>query len=213
MPTLSGVPRYPERLLTDDESVVFEMRPHWRVLIPAVFWILLGGGAIAVAATQVADAPSWLVPTVSLLALVFVLGLAVPPLVRWFFTQYVLTTERIVVRQGVIARSGTEIPLENINNVLFTQSVAERLLGYGDVLIESAGESGQSRLRDVPDPEAFQSKVYAVREERSLHFSRGGPGGGRDEVAQLEALAELHERGKLTDEEFEAQKRRLLDDG
>lgn len=207
------MPKYPERLLTDDESVVVEMRPHWRVLIPAVAWVLLGVAAVVVS-LQVADRPSWLVPTVALLALVLLLGLAAPPVIRWLFTQYVLTTERIVVRSGVVSRSGTEIPLESISNVLFTQSVVERLLGYGDVVLESAGESGQSRLRDVRDPEDFQSKVYAARERRSLHFSRGeGAVTARDEVAQLEALADLHERGKLTDAEYETQKRRVLGEG
>lgn len=211
---MGAVPRYPDRLLTDDEDIVVELRPHWRVLIPAVLWTALGLGAIAAAAsTPGTTREPWLVPMVALLAAVFVLGLAVPPLVRWLFTQYVLTTERIVVRSGVISRSGTEIPLESISNVLFTQSVVERLLGYGDVVLESAGESGQSRLTDVPDPEAFQSRVYAAREDRSLHFTRTTGTGQRDVAAQLESLVALHDRGALTHDEFEAQKRRLLDEG
>lgn len=205
------MPRYPDRLLTDDETVVLEMRPHWRVLIPAVFWLLLAGGAVLYVWLGTSSRPDWLLPTVSLLGAVFVAGLAVPPAVRWFATLYVLTTERIIVRTGVVARSGTEIPLESINNVLFTQGVIERMLGYGDVLIESAGESGQSRIRDVRHPEDFQSRVYTARERRSLHFSSGGGGAAvRDPVAQLESLAALHERGKITDAEYEAQKRRLL---
>ena len=208
------MPKYPERLLTADESVIVEFRPHWRVLIPAGFWLVLALGTTIFVAFGVTDAPSWLLPVVGLISLVFVLGLAVPPFIRWMFTQYVLTTERIVVRQGVVARSGTEIPLESINNVLFSQSVVERMLGYGDIVLESAGESGQSRLRDVPRPEDFQSQVYAAREDRALHFSRGSGGGAsaaRDATAQLEALADLHERGRLTDEEYEAQKRRIID--
>lgn len=208
------MPSYPEKLLSDDESIIVQMRPHWKVLIPATLWLLLGLGAIGVVGTQVDDRPSWLLPTVSLLSLLFILGLALPPLARWLFTLYVLTTERIVVRSGVIARTGTEIPLESINNVLFSQSVIERLLGYGDIVLESAGESGQSRIRDVSDPESFQSQVYAAREARSLHFARGAGGSPapRDSIAQLEALAELHERGKITDEEYAAQKERLLGD-
>jgi uncharacterized membrane protein YdbT with pleckstrin-like domain len=131
-------------------------------------------------------------------------------LFNWWFTGYVLTTERIIVRRGWIARTGTEIPLESINNVLFSQRVIERLLGYGDILIESAGQQGQSRVADIPNPEAFQAEVYAAREMRALHFSGGA---ARDAVAQLESLADLRERGHLTDAEFEAKKRRLLGDG
>ena len=203
---------YPEHLLTDDESVVLLMHPHWRVLLGALAW-LLGAVGVVVTGYALRGEGDWVLPAAGVLALLVVVGFVVPPVVRRLFTQYVLTTERIVVREGLVARTGTEIPLESVTNVEFSQSVVERMLGYGDVLLESAGRSGQSRLRDVPDPEAFQSQVYGVREQRSLHFSRGGGSAPRDVASQLEALADLHDRGKLTDEEFAAQKARLLDGG
>jgi uncharacterized membrane protein YdbT with pleckstrin-like domain len=145
-------------------------------------------------------------------AVILVLG--IPPVVRRVFRLYVLTTERIVVRDGILSRGGTEIPLENINNILFNQNVLERLLGYGDVLIESAGSQGQSRLTDIPDPEEFQSQLYRVREQRSIQLKgSGGPAtNANDPVTRLQGLAELHERGALSDAEFEAQKRKLLEE-
>ena len=198
--------RYPTRLLTDDEEVLHQFRPHWRVLLPAIGWAMLLATLVGVAFAAL-DAP-WGTYATGAAVLLWLL-LAARSILAWWFTNYVLTTERIIVRSGMIARSGTEIPLENINNVLFRQRVTERLLGYGDVLIESAGQTGQSRLVDIPDPEAFQSEVYRARELRSLHFS-GGTGRARDVVGQLEALADLRERGHLTDEEFAAKKRKLL---
>jgi len=203
--------KYPQRLLTDDETILDELRPHWRVLLAPVFWVILTSGSV-IAAFQANDPPSWVIPTVSLLSALFLLGLAVPPFLRRHFTLYVLTSERIVVRSGILTRSGSEIPLESITNVLFSQSIFERLLGYGDVLLESAGESGQSRLRDVPDPEVFQSRIYGAREQRSLHFTRGSGGGSapRDRAAQLKELADLLDRGRLTEDEYQAQKARLL---
>lgn len=205
--------RYPERLLTDDEVVLREFHPHWRVLIPAGLWTVVVLAALVLANRR---EPLGLDGTLQLVANLAILGVwlatAGAGLVRWWFTQYVLTTERIVVRLGMIARTGTEIPLESVNNVLFSQSVIERLLGFGDVLVESAGSQGQSRLRDIPDPEGFQSQVYRAREARSLHLG-GGHGPHRDTVAQLEALADLHDRGALTDEEFAVHKRRLLQEG
>ena len=204
--------RYPERLLTDDETVVDELRPHWRVLLAPAFWLVLTAGAV-VAAFQVRNPPTWLVPAMLLLALVFFLGLGVPPLLRWLSTLYVLTTERVVVRSGILSRSSREIPLESISNVVFNQRIAERMLGYGDVLLESSGETSATRLHDVPDPEAFQSRVYAAREQRSLQLSRGAGSVPRDTAAQLAELADLHDRGKLTDAEYEAQKARLLAEG
>ena len=197
--------RYPERLLTDDEQVLREFHPHWRVLLLPIAWGVVALAAAIVVGTLGTGVPGWVLAVAALVAWALV-GIA--PVVRWYATRYVLTTERIIVRTGIVSRSGTEIPLENINNVLFSQSAVERLLGYGDVLIESAGSQGQSRLRDIPDPEAFQSEVYRARETRTLILEGGT---GRDPVAQLEALAELHARGVLTDEEFAAKKQRLLD--
>ncbi len=200
---------YPRRLLTDDEEIVREFHPHWRVLLLALIWLVVAVAAVVVALGWAEGAVQWVLFAVALVAVAF----AVPPIVSWRFRLYVLTTERIVVRDGVITRSSTEIPLESINNVLFSQSIVERLLGYGDVLIESAGSQGQSRLTDIPDPEAFQSEVYRVREARSIHLQgRSSPSGPRDPVAQLEALADLHDRGVLTDEEFADKKARLLDE-
>ncbi len=198
--------RYPVRLLTDDEDIIHQFRPHWRVLLPAVGWAMVLG-ALAGAAFAALDPPyTWY--ALGAAVLIWLL-LSTRRLFAWWFTNYVLTTERIIVRSGMIARTGTEIPLENINNVLFSQKVIERLLGYGDVMVESAGREGQSRLMDIPDPEAFQSEIYRARELRTLHF-RGGGSRARDVVEQLESLADLRERGHLTDHEFAAKKARLL---
>jgi hypothetical protein len=65
-------------------------------------------------------------------------------------------------------------------------------------------------LMDIPDPEAFQSEIYRARELRTLHFKGGGSSRARDVVEQLEALADLRERGHLTDAEFAAKKAKLL---
>lgn len=200
---------YPQRLLGHDEEVLAAFRPHWRVLLPALAWAMLATAGVGAAFAALERPWEWVALVVALALWLLVAGRAV---LRWWFTSYVLTSERIIVRRGMVARSGTELPLENIVNVLFSQKVAERLLGYGDVLVESAGSQGQSRLSDVPDPQGFQSEIYRARELRALHFSRGG-GGAVDVVERLERLADLHERGHLSDDEFERYKAHLLDDG
>ena len=197
--------RYPSRLLGDDEEVLEQFRPHWHVLIPPIGSAMLL--ALLVGVAFAALEPPWPTYVMGGAVLLWLL-LAARTVLRWSFTSYVLTSERVIVRSGMIARSGVEIPLENVNNVLFRQRMVQRLLRYGDVLVESAGESGQSRLSSIPDPEAFQSEIYRARELRSMQL-RGGDG-RRDVVAQLEALADLRERGHLTDEEFTVEKRRLL---
>lgn len=202
--TRSRLVRYPERFLTDDESIVAELHPHWRTLLIVALWTVVASALLWVAFANVDGGAMW-----ALAGLVVLLWavLSVPPIVNRKFVVYALTTERIVVRTGILSKSSVEIPLESIHDVRFEQNVIERLLGYGDVLLESAGERGQSLLTDVPDPEAFQSMVYGTREQRVLQLEGGSP---RDAAAQLKDLADLRDRGDLTQAQFEEQKRRLL---
>lgn len=193
---------YPERLLSSDEKVISEFRAHWRsILFPIVIGDLII--AIGVVVGVVTDQLVWLLPGSVVVALVVVAA----PLVRWFFTRYIITSERIIVRSGVFSRAGKEIPLEVINDIEFSQRLSERVFRSGDLLLESAGELGQSRFSDVPDPEGVQSLIYRLREERMMALNSG-----RSATDDLTALAKLHKEGVLTDEEFAVKKQKLLGD-
>lgn len=200
---------YPERLLTKGERIVREFRPHWRLLVIPFGWTLLFIAAVIATWIFPPDQEifDWAVTGGALVAFV-VLGLY--PFISWWFTWYILTTERLITRRGVLARKGLEIPLENINDVSFSQTILERVLKSGDLLIESAGEMGQSRFGDIPAPEEFQSLLYRVREDRSKLLSSGGAAG--DSVSKLERLAQLYKDGLLNSDEYEAKKRALLDE-
>ncbi|MDJ0959979.1 MAG: PH domain-containing protein [Acidimicrobiia bacterium] len=204
---------YPEKFLTEGEQVVTQFRPHWRLLVIPVLWVIAAIAAI-ILAYQVIPGEGAIDLVITLAVIVALVPLAVVPFVKYWFTAYVLTNERLITRSGVIARSGIEIPLDNITNVVFNQSILERLLKSGDLLIESAGESGQSRFSDIPEPEAFQSLLYKVREDREdAHRARAAmPTPGGDATERLERLARLHADGVISDEEYEEKRRELLDE-
>lgn len=196
---------YPSKLLSDGEAVVREFRPHWKaVLMPMLVGdVLLIAGIVAGVVT---DRLAWGIAGGVLLAVV----VTAVPLVRWWFTRYIITNERIITRSGVLARAGKEIPLEVINDVQFSQTVGERVFRSGDLLLESAGELGQSHYRDIPDPEGVQTLIYSLREDRIAALNDRGGGGGA--AATLERLAQLHRDGVLTDQEFASKKQKLLDE-
>ena len=204
---------FPDNILTEGETVVRQFRPHWRMLAIPALW-LLGGIVAIIVVFNVIDAEGWVALALVGAVLLAMIPLVVSPLIKWWFTAYVLTTERLITRTGMIARSGIELPLENINNVLFNQSVIERVLKSGDLLIESAGESGQSKFTDIPNPEEFQSLLYRTREEQSRHTaaeeSAIAADIARDPTEQLERAARLRAEGVLTEEEFQAMKRKIL---
>lgn len=196
---------YPERLLSPDEEVVMEFRPHWsRIIKEIILSVAVAVILILLATVLDFDYSGWVMVGIGGIWLLLVIR----GLLTWWFTQHVITNERVIYRAGVLSREGKEIPLEVINDVSFQQSMWERMLRSGHLLIESAGELGQSHYRDIPRPEDMQTVIYRVREDRMMELERGDAT-TISKAQQLEILSRLHDEGKLSDEEFEAEKRAL----
>lgn len=199
---------YPERLLSADEVIIMQFRPHWSGILKE--GALVVGASVVAALLALLDVNGWVVFGVVLLAV----AIAAEGLIRWLTTLHVVTNERVIYRAGFIGKRGKEIPLEVINDVAFNQRIIERLFGTGDLLIESAGTHGQTRYTDIPAPEKVQTAIYKAREERMLHMESGGRSAVQTEstASQLERLARLNDEGKLTDDEYEREKQKLLGD-
>lgn len=154
---------YPKKLLADDETIVYELRPHWRALVApvAVFLLTVAVGVYLLAKWDNTVA-RWLVGIV--MAVLFVVWV-VRPFVYWWSTQYVFTDHRIIVRTGVVARKGRDMPLSRVNDVSFEHSFVERFLNCGTLVVESAGTQGQLRIASVPDVETIQRDIYRLHDE------------------------------------------------
>jgi uncharacterized membrane protein YdbT with pleckstrin-like domain len=196
------------------ENVVLEMRPHWIALVgPLVVTLLvLIGWSLALAnAPHSGGSRTVVVWGPIVLGLVVLLVYVLPRLVAWATSLFVVTTDRIVHRRGLVAKASMEIPLEAINDVRFEQNVFERIIGAGDLVIESAGERGREVFGDIRHPEMVQREIYQQGETNKQRMYQGGsPRSGPSTAGELERLADLRDRGVLTQAEFEAQKRRIL---
>jgi uncharacterized membrane protein YdbT with pleckstrin-like domain len=202
-----GVP-YPKKLLNDYETVALDLHPHWwHFAEPA---LALAASIVVSIVLLAVDAPTWL----KVLLLALIVASAIWMLVRflqWRTTNFVITSDRVIFRHGVVSKSGIEIPLERVNSVHFSQGLFERMIGAGDLLIESGAEGGQQRFTDVRNPDQVQNLIHSQMElNEDRMFNRGAPAGS-DVASQLERLEAMRDRGTLTPEEFDAQKRRLLD--
>ena len=203
---------YPKKLLNDYEELAVDLHPHWLYFFEAVFALV---AAIALGIFVVAvDAPSalrWVV-------LFLILGCAVWVVVRfikWITTNFVITSDRVIFRHGVFAKSGIEIPLERVNSVHFSQTIIERIVGAGDLLIESGSEGGQQRFTDVHNPDKIQNLIHSQMEQNEkrmypVHHPNADQAAVSDVMERLERLEAMRNRGTLTADEFEAQKQRLL---
>ena len=205
---------WPEDALSDGEIIVTSFRPHWKLLFIPMLWFLAGLVLVGVALAMdwISGAFLWVI----LLAVIgAALWLVVRPFVDWYTTRYVLTDERLITRTGLIAKSGVEIPLERITNVNFSASMFERMLGAGDLLIESAGSAGQSEFSNIPHPDDFQTLLYKTREQRSIELSGSTAPTGEFKphaADSIQKIADLRDQGLITEEEYEEKRQKLLDE-
>jgi membrane protein YdbS with pleckstrin-like domain len=160
--------------LTDEEQPVFELHPHWKVLVrPVLIAVLVLAAALVgealIPSGSAAVTERLVVAAVALLALMLWL---IVPILRWRLTTYELTTKRLRMRAGIVTRQGRDIPLTRINDVSFEQGPLDRLLGCGRLVVESAGEHGQIALTEIPHVERVQATLFQLVEEEQRRLER-----------------------------------------
>jgi len=131
-------------------------------------------------------------------------------LVSWQTTHFVVTSDRLVFRTGILGKHTRDIPLEKVNDLQSSQTFFERMIGAGDLLIESAGERGQEVFSDIPHPDAVQQEIYRQMEANNARMMGTGPARPLSVADEIEKLANLLDRGAISQEEYEAQKAQLL---
>ena len=205
---------YPRKLLNPHEEVAVDLHPHWSYYAQPVA-ALVGAivvGIITLVVTDSGTGARTALTWVSLILLVATIAWLVVRYLKWATTNFVITSDRLIFRSGVLAKRGVEIPLERVNTVHFNQSIIERMLGAGDLVIESGGEDGQQRFTDIRNPDKVQRMIHTqmeANEQRRFTIPSSSTGGG-DVAGQLEKLEGMLQRGTLSLEEFQAQKSRLL---
>jgi uncharacterized membrane protein YdbT with pleckstrin-like domain len=202
---------YPKKLLNDYETVALDLHPHWWYFVEAILAVV---GAIVIGIIVLSQTDNEGLRWVALALLVVAAVWLLARYAKWATTNFVITSDRVIYRSGVIAKHGIEIPLERVNSVHFNQGLIERMLGAGDLLIESGSEGGQQRFTDIKNPDRVQNLIHSQMELNENRMFRGGTTAAAttsDVATQLEKLEGMLQRGTLSQEDFEAQKRRLLD--
>ena len=157
---------YPDKVLTDGEEVVAALHPHALTVFWPIVRLLLIIGAVSFGMAMVPVGSDQGVFRLALLCVgvVLVLLTVIGPLMRWRTTHYVITTNRLLYRTGVLTRSGRDIPLSRITDVSFSQTLWERVIRSGTLRITSAGE-GATVLYRVPGSERVQTLLNHMIEE------------------------------------------------
>jgi uncharacterized membrane protein YdbT with pleckstrin-like domain len=197
---------FPKKLLHETEELVLDLRPHWWFLAGPVVVLLLALVLLGYTLTTDTD---WSKLGAAAIAVV-ALGWFLLRYAKWTTTNLALTSDRLIYRSGVVAKTGIEIPLERINTVFSNQSMFERILRAGDLVVESGGERGRQSFTDIPKPLSVQNEIYRQMEANNARMYQGRGSTTLTVVEQLEKLEDLRQRGVIDDAEFQAQKQKLL---
>ncbi|HMJ79344.1 MAG TPA: PH domain-containing protein [Iamia sp.] len=201
---------FPRKLLNDNEQLVLDLRPHWlAIAFPTLLLV------VAIVVGLIAALLDWPVALLWIALLLIVLALLnfLIKLLGWSNTNFVLTSDRIITRRGVLTKSGIEIPLERVNTVFFDQRLFERMVGAGDLAIESAGERGTEEFENIRKPAIVQREIYVQMEEnenRKFDRVRAPAAEAPSQADEIGRFYALFQQGAISAAEYEAQKARIL---
>jgi uncharacterized membrane protein YdbT with pleckstrin-like domain len=207
---------FPKRLLAEHERLILDLRPHWIALVlPAIVAVLIVVAEILL--FTLFDPPRLVGWAAVMVGIVLFVAIPVRAVLNWATAHFVVTSDRVIHRSGWVAKRSMEMPLERINDVTFTQTVFERMVGAGSLRIQSGSEYGQNHFRDIRRPEEVQKLIYEVGEDNQSRMDAAGDGRSTEALEpeaspldEIERLGSMKERGLISEEEFEIQKRRLL---
>jgi membrane protein YdbS with pleckstrin-like domain len=197
------------RFLRQGEEIVVDARPHWWFLAgPVAVLVVVIAGAVTALVYSAPTALKWLVLVALAASALWMVG----RYLRWAGTRLFVTNFRVIERRGILGRRGREIPLSALTDIGYHQSIFERIIGAGDVILESAGRDGQELFPDLPHPVDIHNEIWAqVEARRSANQPERAPGGGPSIPEQIDQLDQLRRRGVITEQEFSQKKAQLLD--
>ena len=221
---------FPKRLLVPGEELVLDLRPHWI----ALFLPTLATSGVVILGFWLISKFDGVVNWVILVGMaILLIADPIRRLIWWLTSYFVVTSDRLIHREGWIAKHSMEIPLEAINDVRFDQGIWDRIVGAGTLRISSASEFGTNTFNHIRHPEEVQKTIYHQGEMNKKRMYQGDgaaspadagapgapsapagttrpPQGAPSTTTELERLAKLRDDGVLTEAEFQAQKARVL---
>lgn len=152
---------YLQRILQPGETLRYVGRLHWIVYLPGLvlFAIAVALAAAIVAAKQLGNFVPYLLIALDLVMLVSLLTLLAAAVRRWT-TEIAVTDRRVIFKRGLIRRHTIEMNMDKVETVDVDQSLAGRLLGYGDIVVRGTGSSIEP-FRKIAAPLDFRNQVTA----------------------------------------------------
>ena len=143
--------RIRSRYLIPGERVVVSTRRHWwrlagPVALSAVLLVAMVAGVLSPAWGEAAQVLVW--------AWFASLGYLLWRWLEWRTEWFIATDRRLLKTYGLITRRVAMMPLAKVTDMSYDRSLLGRMLGYGEFVMESAGQDqALSKMDLMPDPE------------------------------------------------------------
>ena len=152
---------------------MFDGHPSWRAIlafyVKGLLVVLIAAFAVAIFSDDTG--------VVSLVAVIGVTLVVLAGFIKRITTHYTITTRRLHIKRGIVAREIQETRLERVQNVNYNQSLLQRMLQVGDVDFDTAaGDDYNFIFVGVANPDEVVERV-----DRATHS--GSPSGLGDEPA------------------------------
>lgn len=151
-------PRDIDEYVLPTERRVIRVRQHWAVMLNPI----LQSAAVLL---LVVLAERYLGDSVFLDNLFFYTGLVVVVrftimVMLWWVERFVITDKRVMLAKGIITHNVGMMPLQKVTDLTFERTLTGRLMGYGTIVIESAGQiQALNRIEFIPRPEEIYEAV------------------------------------------------------
>lgn len=222
---------YLDSLLGSGEQILYVARQHIFVLVANILTelsliaLLVAAG---VASNMAFDTTGARIAGITASDLILIICVAISVVVlisgfmdylRWTSEQYVVTDRRVIQVRGILNKRVIDSSLEKINDIELRQSVFGRMMNFGTVeILTASGHEGVNVMDRIEAPIEFKRAMLDAKQNHERGFGylpEAGYSPSRGQVAptlvdELTRLAALRDRGILSPEEFEAEKRELL---
>lgn len=203
---------YVEKNLAPGEEIVYRARYHW-VFYRAAFVlltlaVLLAAAALYAARTSPGEPIGRDVAFVSVGFLVLAAVVYLARRVRASADEFVVTNRRVIRKVGLVSREVQQAPIDRIQDITVEQGALGRMLGFGDVIIETASERGRFVFPRIANPEAFRNRLWG----QGVAPAPAAAASGVDAASRrLSDLEEMRRRGLLTTDEYLAKRKQIVE--
>jgi len=162
VPNTDTVPASVNRYLLPHERQVITVHKHPAVLIRPIFEVLIGLAIAGWLSNSVAHGNGTVILVIWILWALLLLRLGIK-ILDWSVDYFVVTSQRFVLATGVITRKVNMMPLSKVTDMSFQRTTLGRILGYGEFILESAGQEQALRVVDhIPYPEQLYLEVCGL---------------------------------------------------